>query len=150
MSAFVGRDVVVEFAIGVETTAPAAGAYKRLGMMRTKEFGVEWEKIDTTADQSPNFTKTSLVTFKSVSFSGDGVSYDDETYNQAEMESHVHNPGSATFNQPKVWLRITFPDAVFTGPYIATKFSRSAPHSDAVTWSFEAESNGAVTKTDPA
>lgn len=147
MSAFSGRDVAVEFAIGVETATVGALTFKNLGMMRTKSFKVSWETIDTTADDSPQFTKTSLVSFKSVEFSGDGVSYDDALYNQAELEAHIHVPGSTTQNQPKIWLRLTFPDAVFVGPFIATEWSRDASYTDAGTWSMSASSNGAVTRT---
>ena len=147
MSAFSGRDVAVEFAIGVETATVGALTFKNLGMMRTKSFKVSWETIDTTADDSPQFTKTSLVSFKSVEFSGDGVSYDDALYNQAELEAHIHVPGSTTQNQPKIWLRLTFPDAVFVGPFIATEWSRDASYTDAGTWSMAASSNGAVTRT---
>lgn len=147
MSAFSGRDVAVEFAIGVETATVGALTFKNLGMMRTKSFKVSWETIDTTADDSPQFTKTSLVSFKSVEFSGDGVSYDDALYNQAELEAHIHVPGSTTQNQPKIWLRLTFPDAIFVGPFIATEWSRDASYTDAGTWSMAASSNGAVTRT---
>lgn len=147
MSAFSGRDVAVEFAIGVESATLGALTFKNLGMMRTKSFKVSWETIDTTADDSPEFTKTSLVSFKSVEFSGDGVSYDDALYNQAELEAHIHVPGSTTQNQPKIWLRLTFPDAVFVGPFIATEWSRDASYTDAGTWSMAASSNGAVTRT---
>jgi len=147
MSAFSGRDVAVEFAIGVESATLGALTFKNLGMMRTKSFKVSWETIDTTADDSPEFTKTSLVSFKSVEFSGDGVSYDDALYNQAELEAHIHVPGSTTQNQPKIWLRLTFPDAVFVGPFIATEWSRDASYTDAGTWSMAASSNGAITRT---
>ncbi len=147
MSAFSGRDVAVEFAIGVETATVGALTFKNLGMMRTKSFKVSWETIDTTADDSPEFTKTSLVSFKSVEFSGDGVSYDDAVYNQSELEAHIHVPGSTTQNQPKIWLRLTFPDAVFVGPFIATEWSRDASYTDAGTWSMAASSNGAITRT---
>lgn len=147
MSAFSGRDVAVEFAIGVETATVGGLTFKNLGMMRTKSFKVSWETIDTTADDSPEFTKTSLVSFKSVEFSGDGVSYDDEVFNQSELEAHIHVPGSTTQNQPKIWLRLTFPDAVFVGPFIATEWSRDASYTDAGTWSMAASSNGAITRT---
>ena len=147
MSAFSGRDVAVEFAIGVESATLGALTFKNLGMMRTKSFKVSWETIDTTADDSPEFTKTSLVSFKSVEFSGDGVSYDDEVYNQSELEAHIHVPGSTTQNQPKIWLRLTFPDAIFVGPFIATEWSRDASYTDAGTWSMAASSNGAITRT---
>lgn len=147
MSAFSGRDVAVEFAIGVESATLGALTFKNLGMMRTKSFKVSWETIDTTADDSPEFTKTSLVSFKSVEFSGDGVSYDDEIFNQSELEAHIHVPGSTTQNQPKIWLRLTFPDAIFVGPFIATEWSRDASYTDAGTWSMAASSNGAITRT---
>lgn len=147
MSAFSGRDVAVEFAIGVESATLGALTFKNLGMMRTKSFKVSWETIDTTADDSPEFTKTSLVSFKSVEFSGDGVSYDDEVFNQSELEAHIHVPGSTTQNQPKIWLRLTFPDAIFVGPFIATEWSRDASYTDAGTWSMAASSNGAITRT---
>jgi predicted secreted protein len=147
MSAFSGRDVAVEFAIGVESATLGALTFKNLGMMRTKSFKVSWETIDTTADDSPEFTKTSLVSFKSVEFSGDGVSYDDAIFNQSELEAHIHVPGSTTQNQPKIWLRLTFPDAIFVGPFIATEWSRDASYTDAGTWSMAASSNGAITRT---
>ena len=36
MSAFTGRDVIIEFAIGDEDSDPATLTFKRLGMMRGK------------------------------------------------------------------------------------------------------------------
>ena len=147
MSAFTGRDVSVEFAIGLEAAAPASLTFKDFGMVRTKDFKVTWNTADTTADKSPEFTRTNLVTFKSVEFSGDGVSYTDAIYNQSELEAHVCSPSAATNNQPKVWLRITFPDAVFTGPFIISEWKKGAAYDDAATFSFTAKSNGAVTRT---
>ena len=146
MTAFTGRDVTVEFSIALENADPLALVFKDFGMMRTKDFNVSWETADTTADKSPDFTKTSLVTFKSIEFSGDGVSYTDVVYNQAELEAHVYSPSVATNRQPKVWLRITFPDAVFTGPFIISEWSKGAAYDDAVTWSMTANSNGAVSR----
>lgn len=147
MSAYTGRDVGVEFAIGLETDNPAGLTFKNLGMMRTKQFDVEWATTDTTADDSPDFTETKLVTFKNVSFTGDGVSYEDAIYNQAELEAHVFSPGVSTLNQPKVWLKITFPDAIFQGPFIISKWGKGASYNEAVTWSMEAMSNGQITRT---
>lgn len=149
MSAYTGRDVGVRFAIGLESADPVAmkAALKDLGMLRTKDFEINWDDADTTADKSPDYTKTSLVTFKDVSFSGDGVSYTDAIYNQAELEAHAFKPSAATNNQPKVWLEVTFPDCVFFGPFIIPKWGKSAPHDGAVTWSMEAKSNGAVDRT---
>ena len=102
MPAFTGRDVIIEYAIAKEDAASASLTYKRLGMMRSKSLSTSWETADTTADQSPDFTKTSLVTFKAVEFTGDGVSYSDAIFNQIEFKKHAISPGVATGNQPKV------------------------------------------------
>lgn len=147
MTAFVGRDVTMEFAIADENTAPGSLVFKVLGMCRGKGIEVNWDTADVTGDKSPQFTKQYLVTFKDVKVSLDGVSYTDAVHNQAELKAHVYNPGSATANQPKVWLRQTAPDGVTVGPFIANKWGGDAPYADGVTWSFEAMSNGAVTFT---
>ena len=147
MGAYTGRDVLIEFAIADEDANPATLTFKRLGMMRGKGINVNWDTVETTADQSPEFTKTYLVTFKSVEFSGDGVSYTDELYNQAELKGHIYNPGSGTANQPKAWIKETAPDGVTLGAFIFSSWESSSPYADAVTWSTSAMSNGAVTFT---
>ena len=104
--------------------------------------------VDTTADDSPDYTKTSLVTFKMVEFSGDGVSYTDTAYNQNTLRAHVISPGSGTGNQPKAWLRMTDPDgSVYVGPFIITEWSDERGHASESTWSLSAKSNGSVTFT---
>jgi len=145
MSASTGRDVVIEFAIADENAVYSGLVFKTLGMMRGKSIKVNWDTVDTTADSSPAFTKTSLVTFKSAEFSGDGVSYGDAAYNQKELKAHVYNGGSSMGYQPKAWIRQTEPDGSITyGPFIFTEWSSDAPYSDAVTWSTAASSNGAI------
>lgn len=147
MGAFVGRDVVVNFAIGEEDADPTGLTFKRLGMMRGKSMKTDWDTVDTTADQSPAFTKTNLVTFKMVEFSGDGVSFDDVAYNQDEFRLHVVSPGAATSNQPKVWLQMIDPGSgkTYEGPFIVTSWSDERPHANEATWSMSAKSNGDVT-----
>ena len=148
MGAHVGRDVLVEFAIGSEDAVEAGLVYNNLGMMRGKSIKTSWDTVDTTADDSPGFTKTSLVTFKNVEFSGDGVSYDDAIYNQEVLEAHVVSPGPATQNQPKVWFKLTYPSGkVYSGPFIVSESSNDSTYSDAATWSISASSNGLVTLT---
>lgn len=145
---FVGRDVVVNFAIGLESANPAGLTFKRLGMMRGKTMKTSWDTVDTTADQSPAFTKTNLVTFKMVEFSGDGVSYGEAVSNQKEMKAHVISPGAATGNQPKVWLQMIDPDGdQYEGPFIVNEWTDERPHADAATWSMSAMSNGDVVFT---
>ena len=145
MVAHVGRDVLVEYAIANELAAEGGLSYVTLGMMRGKSIKTSWDKVDTTADKSANFTKSSLVTFKDVTFSGDGVSYDDAIHNQEALEAHVVSPGAATAYQPKVWLRVTYPSGkVYKGPFIISEWSNDSPYADTATWSISASSNGAV------
>lgn len=147
MTAFVGRDVVMEYAPGTETADPNALTWKRLGMVRTKGLEVTWSDTDTTADMSPDYTKTSLVTYKEVKLSIDGVTYTDDVYNLNEFESLIVAPSSGTGYQPKIWARMTFPDKIYQGPFIFTSFKNDAAYDGACTWSSEAKSNGAVTMT---
>jgi len=148
MGAHVGRDVLVEFAIAAEDAVQASLVYQNLGMMRGKSMKTTWDKVDTTADDSPDFQKTSLVTFKDCEFSGDGVSYDDAVFNQETLEAHVVSPGAATANQPKVWFRLTYPSGkIYEGPFIVSEWSNDSPYADAATWSISAASNGAVVMT---
>lgn len=142
--AFTGRDVAVYYAIECPQVQPAASAYKRLGMMRGKTTGVEWETADSTADQSAQFTQENLATFKNVSFSGDGVSRKEAIYGQQEMKRHVFNPPAETSNQPYVWLKIISPLDITEGPFLVTSWQNEDPHDDVGTWSIEASSAGNV------
>ncbi|EOJ7560212.1 phage tail tube protein [Escherichia coli] len=145
--AFTGRSVAVFYAIGCPNVQPGEENYKELGMMRGKTVSVEWETADTTADKSAAFTKESMVTYKSITFSGDGVSRTEELYNQKAFKRHAITPGVETGNQPYVWLKIVGQD-VTEGPFLITSFSEESPHDDVVTWSIEATSAGSVTITD--
>lgn len=146
---FLGRDVAVFYAIACPNAKPLDDAYKALGMMRGKTLSVEWETADATADKSADYTKESLVTYKSVSFSGDGVSRTEALHNQKELKRHVINPGEVTGSQPIVWLKIVSPLDVTEGPFLCTSFKEEDPHDDVSTWSIECESAGKVTVTDP-
>ncbi len=145
---FTGRDVAVFFAIACPNAKPVAEAYKALGMMRGKTLSVEWETADATADKSADYTKESMVTYKSVSFSGDGVSRTEEIHNQKALKRHVITPGEATGSQPYVWLKIVSPVDVTEGPFLCTSFKEEDPHDDVSTWSIECESAGQVTVGD--
>lgn len=145
---FLGRDVAVFYAIACPNAKPDHSDYKALGMMRGKSLSVEWETADATADKSANYTKESLVTYKSVTFSGDGVSRTEEGYNQEALKRHVINPGETTGVQPYVWLKLVSPLDVTEGPFLCTSFKEEDPHDDVSTWSIECESAGAVTVSD--
>ena len=150
--AFVGRDVVVNFAIGLETVDPVTLTFKRLGMMRGKESSFDWSTVDATADMSPAFTKENLVTFKEFKFSGDGVVRGDAIFNQTEFKSQVISPASTTGNQPKVWLQIIdYANGViagmYQGPCIVANWKDSRAYDGVATFSFEAMGNGDVAFT---
>ncbi len=147
--AFLGRDVAAFYAIACPNAKPSSDDYKALGMMRGKTLSVEWETADATADKSADYTKESMVTYKSVSFSGDGVSRTEEIHNQKALKRHVINPGETTGAQPYVWLKLVSPLDVTEGPFLCTSFKEEDPNDDVSTWSIECESAGQVTVTDP-
>ncbi|EKT5410330.1 hypothetical protein QER60_004262 [Salmonella enterica subsp. enterica serovar Orion] len=142
--AFTGRDVVVYYAIGCPESQPSNGDYKRLGMMRGKTVNAEWETADATADMSAAFTQENLVTYKNISFSGDGVTRKEDVYAQNALKRHVYNPPDETSNQPYVWFKIISPNDITEGPFMVTSWGDEAPHDDVATWSIEASSAGQV------
>ena len=142
--AFTGRDVVVYYAIGCPESQPANGDYKRLGMMRGKTVSAEWDTADATADMSAAYTQENLVTYKSISFSGDCVTRKEDVYAQNALKRHVYNPPAETSNQPYVWLKIISPNDITEGPFMVTSWEDEAPHDDVATWSIEASSAGQV------
>ncbi|WP_150324710.1 phage tail tube protein [Enterobacter hormaechei] len=142
--AFTGRDVVVYYAISCPEVQPSNGDYTRLGMMRGKTTGAEWETADATADMSAAFTQENLVTYKNISFSGDGVTRKEDVYAQNALKRHVYNPPAETSNQPYVWLKIISPNDITEGPFMVTSWQDEAPHDDVATWSIEASSAGSV------
>ncbi|EFF6379709.1 hypothetical protein B1O87_002964 [Escherichia coli] len=146
--AFTGRDVAVFYAIACPNAKPVDEEYQALGMMRGKTLSVEWETSDATADKSADYTQESLVTYKSVTFSGDGVSRTEEIYNQKTLKRHVLTPDEATGGQPYVWLKIVSPLDVTEGPFLCTSFEEENPYDDVSTWSIECSSAGQVTVND--
>lgn len=136
---YTGRTVVLEYALGCGDEQPEPGDWKNFGALRTKEFNLEWETTDATADDSIGALRENLATFQSLTISGDGVckASGAGAANLIELTKHVANP-QGTAGQPVVWLRMTFPDITFTAFMILTTMSRSAPFDDVVTYSMEA------------
>lgn len=135
---YVGKGVILEYAIACPEDRPDSGDYLRLGAMRTKEFNLEWETADATADDSIGSLRENLATFQTATVSGDGVlvnSVDGSAL--TELTKHFANP-VATSGQPVVWMRMTFPDVTFEAAMLLTTLSRSAPYDDVATYSLEA------------
>lgn len=146
---YIGRDVIVSYSTDDSATAPTT--FERLGMVRDKEFGPEWETVDSTADTSPGQTRTYLTTFKNFNPSFSGVSsLDEATNNQEALEMHINNPAGG---KPTGWLKIERPisgDKVrsYVLPVIFSSFKLTGGYDAVVTWSLDTMSTGAVTITD--
>lgn len=148
MAKTVGRAVLLDFWVAKPDADPAGATWLRLGAMDQKSIKWDWSTADATADDSPDLTEETLVTFKKVTISGSGISKFDTASNQEAFEAQVTTPGASTDYQPHAWVRMTYPNGKkYTGPFLFTSFSIDAANSDAVKFSTEGTSAGAVTRT---
>lgn len=136
---YVGRDVVLEYAIGCGEVMPTEAEWNVFGSLRTKEFNLAWDTTDATDSDSIGALRENLATFQTLTISGDGTckASGSGAANLIELTKHVANP-VATSGQPVAWMRMTFPDLTFTAYMIISTMSRSAPYDDVVTYSMEA------------
>lgn len=144
-----GRKIAVYYAIGNPDTKPAEADYKRLGMIRGKTRGVNWNTIDATADTSPDGTTESLVSTNEKTLSFDGVSRGDDIQNQNALLDHIEDPSQDTDGQPYAWMKIVNPiiNRVIEGCYLFTSLNEEYPYDDVCTWSIEGTSAGKITRT---
>lgn len=138
---YVGRDVGFEYLMACGDIDPLATnlAWKPVGALRAKEFSIEWDTVDATADNNKGNTRSSIATYKTFSCSGDGTCMrkDGTQSNQTELYKHVNNPIS-TGGQPVAWIRITCPDITVIAYCLITNISRTMPYDELATFSFEA------------
>lgn len=144
-----GRKVAVYYAISSPNTKPAETDYKRLGMMRGKSRGVNWNTIDATGDTSPDRTTESLVSTNEKTLSFDGVSRGDDIQNQGDLLDHIETPSQNTDEQPHAWIKIVNPiiNRVIEGCYLLTSLTEEYPYDDVCTWSIEGTSAGKITRS---
>ncbi|PXZ04341.1 phage tail tube protein [Gilliamella apicola] len=144
-----GRKIAVYYVIGNPDTKPAEADYKRLGMIRGKTRGVNWNTIDITGDTSPDNTTESLVTTKEKTVSFDGISRGDDIQNQGALLDHVETPSQDTDGQPYAWIKIVNPiiNRVLEGCYLLSSLTEEYPYDDVCTWSIEGTSAGDITRT---
>lgn len=144
-----GRKIAVYYVIGTPDTKPADADYKRLGMIRGKTRGVNWNTIDATADTSPERTTESLVTTNEKTVSFDGISRGDDIQNQSVLLDHIENPSDDTDGQPYAWIKMVNPiiNRVIEGCYLFSSLTEEYPYDDVCTWSIEGTSAGSVTRT---
>lgn len=144
-----GRKIAVYYVIGNPDTKPAEADYKRLGMIRGKTRGVNWNTIDATADTSPDGTTESLVSTNEKTLSFDGVSRGDDIQNQNALLDHIEDPSQDTDGQPYAWMKIVNPiiNRVIEGCYLFTSLNEEYPYDDVCTWSIEGTSAGKITRS---
>lgn len=146
--AYTGASVIFSFSLDQSNTVVPTD-YKRIGAVRSKSFGVEWDTVDVTADDSPSQTKENLVTFKSFDPTLSGVSRQEESKNLDELEDYVINPVNG---QSCGWVRVERPSKNSTTktydiPVIFTNFKFTSSYDAPTEWNMDSISNGAVTIT---
>lgn len=150
---YVGRVVMLRYAIGCGDTRPSAGDWKKIGGLRAKEFSLSWDTTDATDSDSIGALRDNLATFQNLTISGDGVLKNDLTSNLTELTKHFINPVE-TSGQPVIWLEMTFPDLTFIAFMLLTTLSRSAPYDDVSTYTLEASATssdfGLIVEDTPA
>lgn len=144
-----GRKIAVYYAIGTPDMKPADTDYKRLGMIRGKSRGVNWNTIDVTADTSEDGTTESMVTTKEKTVSFDGISRGDDIQHQGLLLDHIETPSVNTDSQPYAWIKIVNPiiNRVIEGCYLLTSLTEEYPYDDVCTWSIEGTSASNVTRS---
>ena len=143
---YLGRDIIVSYSIEDSATVPLT--FSRLGMVRDKEFGPEWEPVDSTADTSAGASRTYLTTFKTFNPTFSGVSSTDETVNNQEvLEMHINNPVGG---KPTGWLKIERPISgdkirTYTLPVMFSSFKITGGYDQVVTWRLNTMNSGTIT-----
>lgn len=137
---YTGKVVGLEFFIGCGDVLPTEAQWRKLGAMRNKEFSVEWETIDATADDSIGSLRENITSFQSLTISGDGTLKRAGT-GAADLKAitkHAVQP-TETGGEPVVWLRMTFPDLTFIAYMILTTMTRTGAYDDLATYTMEAQ-----------
>ena len=146
MTATIGRDYAVYYSYDTSRTAIPTN-YFRVGSLRNKSFGVEWETVDATTDTSRNQTRENLVTFKTFNPSFSGLADDSNDFDLDGLEDYVNNPPSG---QPRGWVRLERPARngtikTYDIPVQSTSFNFTANYDQPAEFNFENLSDGGVT-----
>ena len=142
---YVGREVLIEFAISCGDAAPLPADWKVFGAGRSKNLTLTYDTVDATADDSQGAIRESLATWLACEISVDGVCRraDAADSNQTALMKHYINP-TATGGQPIIMARLTMPDITITTAMLMTEFSREFPNDDVATWSLSMTATGSV------
>lgn len=138
-SKFVGKDVLVEFALACGDVDPNDLTWMPLGAAKNKSLTMSADTVDATDDSSVGSFRETLITYKTFEASVDGnTRRDDSTVsNQQVLFKHfVEDP------QPYVWLRMTGPINTVIGFCVLTEYSQEYPNDDIATYSVSASATG--------
>lgn len=140
----VGRDIAIYYSTNQDSSAVPSD-FVRLGSIRDRSFGPEWDTVDATADTTEGDVREYLVTYKNFNPSLSGVVSNRDTDNQKALELYVNNP---TNSQPCGWLRIVRPisateNRVYEIFVIFTSYSIDATYDDVATFSLDTLNSGA-------
>lgn len=132
---FVGKQVLLEFALACGDVNPNTLSWLPLGACRNKSQSVSSDTVDATADDSSGSFRDTLTTFKTFELSADGVTKMDDgtTTNQYVLFQHY-----ITDPQPYVWFRLTGPIKTTVAFCVMTESSEDAPYDDVMTYSITA------------
>lgn len=136
---FTGREVIANIAFACGDVHPNTLTFMPLGAMTTKSLELSADTVVATSDKSVGGINTNLVTYRNVTFSGDGFVRrdDDADSNIMRLTKHWANPEAGFNNQPVVWLELIYPDLTFYFYAIVSTISRESPTTELVTFSAE-------------
>jgi uncharacterized protein YjdB len=136
---FIGKDVIANVAFACGDVHPNTLTFMPIGNMTTKSLTMESDTVQATGDKSVGGINANFVTFRNVTFSGDGFVRrdDDADSNVMRLTKHWANPEAGFNNQPVVWVELIYPDLTFYYYAIISSISREAPTSEMVTFSVE-------------
>ena len=141
---FVGRSITAFYSLSQDRDN-VPNDFVRLGSLRDKSFGPEWETVDSTADTSAGDVREYLVTYKNFNPSLSGVVSNDDADNQKALEIHINNPPNS---QPCGWLRLVRPlsatqNRVYEIFVVFTSYAIESTYDDVVTFSMDTLNSGA-------
>lgn len=141
---FVGRDIAIYYSTNQDGSAVPTD-FVRLGSVRDRSFGPEWDTVDATADTSVGDVREFLVTYKQFNPSFSGVVSNKDADNQKALELYINNPANS---QPCGWVRIVRPlsgtqNRVYEIFVIFTSYTIDATYDDVSTFSMETLNSGA-------
>lgn len=136
---FVGKRVLLEFALACGDVDPNTLTWLKLGGVRNKSVNRSTDTIDVTTDDSFGDIRETLGTFKTFELSVDGLTKleDGTTVNQNMLSTHYDDN-----TQAYVWIRLTGPIKTTIAFCVLTEFSEEYPYDDAMSFSISAAATG--------